>query len=83
MPYRRHLGPKSLGSDNYSEVCFLGRATLHGLVVGVLVRVVVNFESGRLEGRELRSYLVDIHVVQVNVGAAIAYFCSYGILHRC
>lgn len=34
---------------NVPEVSLLGSAALHGLVVGVQVRVVVNLQSGRVE----------------------------------
>lgn len=45
-----HLRLETLGCDDDSEVRLLGRDTLHGLVVCVEVRVVVDVEGGGLEG---------------------------------
>lgn len=50
VPGGLHLGLEGVGRDDDAEVRLARRAAGHGLVVGVQVGVVEDFEAGGLEG---------------------------------
>lgn len=45
-----HLGSESFRGDDEAEVSLAGSATLHGLMVGMEVRVIEDLECRRLQG---------------------------------
>lgn len=50
VPRGLHFGFESIGNDDQSEVSLGRGATLHGLVVSVQVRVIVDLKGPRIEG---------------------------------
>lgn len=46
---RLHLGPEGVGRDYEPEMGLLGRAPDHGLVMSVLMRIIEDLETRRLE----------------------------------
>lgn len=48
---RLHLGVEGVGGDDHAKVCLAGGSVIHGLVVGVKMRVIVDLESLGVEGR--------------------------------
>ena len=50
VPGRLHLRFEGVGGDEQAEMGLAGHAALHGAVVSVHVRVVVDFQGGGMQG---------------------------------